>query len=279
MNWSRLGSFLVILCLASLATTSLDVQANSVVKKKKQTFDLAPKKANKPKTKSFIDFSKFNKDASKFGSVKFKPKSKQKQKKKGMVGPDAKFKFGEPVPAPTGSQGHTVSVEMVSLSLVSTSPVSLDPFLGKGSNERGNIVLSLLAPKPKVKAPAKFNPNKKKGELDIKFGKKKNGQKKNGKKFKVSKKKNGVKETKDLNKKKFKALGVGFSSASPITITDPSFCLANGVTANDPTGRARICLAPMEASVVPLPGSLALMAPALAILLTGHIIRRRRRSD
>jgi len=260
MNRSRLGSYLVTLCLLSLAATSGDIHAATVVKtdKKKQSFTLAPKS----KKKSFIDFGKLGNKVSAFEKVEFKPKTKtigNKKKKK----PAAVFNFGEPVPDTAG--GHTISVEMVSLSLVSINPVSLDPFLGKGSGQTGDLVVSLLAPKNKTKIPfdVKRDPKtgkKSKGKLDFKLDKK----------LKVSTNKNGVKKSKDLDKKKFKALGVGFSSASPITITDPSFCLENGDTAS-------ICLAPIP-NPVPLPGSLALMAPALAILFTGHIIRRRRQN-
>lgn len=263
MNWSRFGSYLVTLCLVSLAATSLDVQAVSTVKKKEQKFTLAPKK------KSFIDFAKI-KDPSKSDPIKFKAKKNANGKKK----PAAKFKFGAPVPAATGGTGHTVSVELVSLSLVSTSPVFLDPIFGQGSG-KGDLVLSLLAPKFKSKAPAKLDPDaakkkrkgkKGKGKLDIKLDKK----------IKVTAKKNSGKKSKMLtdkkpaNKpdKKLKALALDFAFASPITITDPSFCLESGDSAS-------ICLAPIV-NPVPLPGTLALMAPALAILFTGHIVRRRR---
>jgi hypothetical protein len=261
MNWNRLGSYLVSFCLVSLVATAGDVQANALVKtdKKKQSFDLVPK----AKKKSFIDFTKFKGDTKKFESVKFKPK-----KKSGKPKPAAKFKFGPPV-MPAGSSGHTVSVEMVSLSLVSVNPVSLDPFFEdndplKGTGLTGALSLKLGKSAFNGKSPARLDPTgKKKGKVDIKLDKK----------FKVSTKKGGKKKTKDLDKKKLKALNVGFSYASPITITDPSFCL------QDDNNKASICLAPMAApNPIPLPGALALMAPALGALLMGQFIRRRRQN-
>ena len=258
MKWNKFGSYLVTFCLVSLATATPDAHAISVVKDtKKQSFVLAPK-SKKP---SFINLSKFNDDTDIHPELKLKGNPL----KKGQ--PAAVFNFGSPIPGTSGTSGHTVSVEMVSLSLVSSNLVSLDPLLGKGSGERGNIVLSLLAPTLKIKAPAKLDPNKAKGKLDIKLSKqfKVSGKKKDGSKLKKA---DGSILSKKLATKDFKASGVGFAFASPITITDPSFCLENGNSAS-------ICLAPMI-NPVPLPGTLALMAPALGILLAGHIVRRRR---
>ena len=268
MKWNKLGSYLVTICLLSLAAATPDAHAISVTKDtKKQSFTLAPKSKNP----SFINLSKLN-DAAPPGPKRLKAKVKPKGS------PAAVFNFGSPIPDTSSNSGHTVSVEMVSLSLVTSNLVSLDPLLGKGSGERGNIILSLLAPAPalKFKAPAKLDPNsaKKKqrgekgeGKLDLKFSKqfKVSGKKKDGSKLKKA---DGSILSKKLATKDFKASGVGFAFASPITITDPSFCLENGTIAS-------ICLAPMI-NPVPLPGTLALMAPALGILLAGHIVRRRR---
>jgi len=249
MNW-KLGSYLITLCLVSIVATTIDAHAAVVPKTEKQSFKLDPNK------KSFIDFSKFNKNID-FGSVEFKSKAKSK----GKEGPDAEIVFG--TPEDTGT-GHTVSVEMVSLSLVSVNPVSLDPL---GQTGRDHIVLSLLAPaRPSSKIPPKIISDPTTGKKKLDFNLKKE--------FKVKPKNKSNIKLEGLSKKKFKALNVGFTSASPITITDPSFCLAN---AGEGGIKAQICLAPMaNPNPIPLPGTLALMAPALAILFTGHIIRRRR---
>ena len=52
--------------------------------------------------------------------VKFKPKKPKTE--------SAKIRFGEPFPSPTG--GTTVDIELLSMSLVSTQPVSLDKLQG-----------------------------------------------------------------------------------------------------------------------------------------------------
>lgn len=218
--------------------------------------DAVTKKAQKrqpfSKTSAFIDFSKFEElkggsDLKPLGKVEFKsfgkkPNGLPKKKKK----KDAVFKFGEPVPATSGPS--TVDIELVSLSLVSRNVVPLAP-LGGGANDRGNIVLSLVADKAsKGIGKVKFGDTKKTGKFDASFDKFLKVKSKDGK---LKKPLLGGK-----NKLPVKFTGVPFSQNSPITVTS-SFCFGTP-NPNNPEGDAisEFCLNPLS---VPEPNPLLLL--------------------
>jgi hypothetical protein len=242
--------FLVAL---GLLTNPLASHAAEIVPKfKKQAFELDPKK------KSFIDFGKLDNKlknpkngntTQKFGEVKFKKKKPKK--------PAAKFEFGVPVPA-ANNQGHQVSVEMVSLSLVSSAPIALDPF--GVANGRGvvtaNLGVGVIDPIAKVKYP---NTNDKtKGKFDAKLPKF----------LRLSAKDptTGAMKKKKLSDISMSATGVSFSQQSPITVTAP-FCLQSGANAN-------LCLAPMS---VPVTNNFALLAIGLGAVAL--VFARRRKAS
>jgi hypothetical protein len=231
-------------CLGFLAVFGLltNLPASHAVqiapKFKQQAFELDSKKEN------FIDFGKLGnklknpssgKTTQKFGKVKFKKKKPNK--------PAAKFEFGVPIPAPN-SPGHQVSVEMISLSLVSSAPIALDPF---GLADRRGIVtanLGIAASDPNAKVKFPDPADKTRGKFDAKLPKF----------LKLSAKDpaTGAKKKKKLKDISMSANMVPFSQQSPITVTAP-FCLQSGANAN-------LCLAPMS---VPVANNFALLGIGL----------------
>jgi hypothetical protein len=244
---------LAFLVALGLLTNPLASHAVEIAPKlKQQAFKLDPKKKN------FIDFGKLDnklknpqndKNTQKFGKVKFKKKKPKK--------PAAKFEFGVPMPAPNGP-GHQVSVEMISLSLVSSAPIALDPFglAGGMGVVTANLGLGVIDPTAKVKYP---DPNNKsKGTFDTKLPMF----------LKLSAKDptTGAKKKKKLSDISMSAIGVSFSQQSPITVTAP-FCLQSGANAN-------LCLAPMS---VPVTNNFALLAIGLGAV--AFVFARRRKTS
>lgn len=235
-----------------------------------------PKKKQKFKLKQKATFN-FDKKFATKNKPSFGNKVKMKAGKDPVTGkkkPAAAFNFGELRPTATG--GHDVSIELVSLSLTSVSPVSLAPFGKDFSQKEGHITLSLLQtpnqPATKTRGKVKrLDRKNKKGEMkfdDLK------------KKLKVdAKPADGTPrpKSKALATLKFSALDIPFSFASPITVTEPGFCMDSKVTGADGGSAqgAEICLAPIV-NPVPIPGALGLFGIGLASLFLMRFGSRRK---